>query len=309
MPPRRRPAPTAHAPAVSALPEPPTRPSAPAAPPAPVAAQRRVRIRPWTRTAPAPHALDVLAFEEPLELRVQGRAIAVMMRTPGHDDELAAGFLLSEGVIHRPGEIAAIRHNPRNRQGNVIDVILEPRVRIDLSRLTRHVFGASSCGLCGKASIAAVRASFPPRDLPRVRFAITAETLLALPDRMRTAQAIFGRTGGLHAAALFASSGEMLAVREDIGRHNAVDKLLGRALLEDALPLNRQLLLVSGRASFEILQKALAGSIPFVAAVGAPSSLAVEFARENGQTLVGFLRDERFNVYSGQHRVQAGGIP
>ena len=181
-----------------------------------------------------------------------------------------------------------------------MDVLLAPDVTVDFARLTRHVFASSSCGLCGKASIAAVRGQFPR---VRSRVTVAAETLLALPEKMRATQTTFAATGGLHAAALFTADGELLLLREDVGRHNAVDKVLGRAFLDGLLPLGRHVLLVSGRTSFEILQKALAGGVAVVAAVSAPSSLAVEFARANGQTLVGFLREGRFNVYAGEKRV------
>ncbi len=244
---------------------------------------------------------DAVATEEPLEIRVNGRPVAVVMRTPGHDAELAAGFLLTEGVIRSASDIAAIRPNPRNRQGNVLDVILAEHVALDVARLTRHVFAASSCGLCGKASIDAIRTAFPP---VRGRPVVHASVLNRLPAAMRSAQDVFGRTGGLHASALFLTEGELLRIREDIGRHNALDKLLGRALLDGELPLRESILVVSGRASFEILQKALAGGIPVIAAVGAPSSLAVEFARANRQILIGFLRDGRFNTYAGHGRVR-----
>lgn len=245
-------------------------------------------------------AEDALAAEEPLEIRVNGRAIAVVMRTPGHDEELAAGFLLTEGVVARRDEVSALRPYPRNPGGNVLDVVLADGVPVDLARLTRHVFGASSCGLCGKASIAAVRQRFP-----RVgeRFRVAADVLGGCVEAMRAGQAGFARTGALHAAGLFGVEGGLVCLREDIGRHNAVDKVLGRALLDGALPCRERLLVVSGRVSFEIVQKALAGGVAVVAAVGAPSGLAVDFARANGQTLVGFVRDGRFNVYTGRARI------
>ena len=242
-------------------------------------------------------ALDAVAGEEPLEIRVDTRPIAVVMRTPGHDAELALGFLVSEGLIRQPDQVRDVRPNPRNASGNSIDVLLSPEVTVDFGRLTRHVFASSSCGLCGATSIQSVRRQFPPlTSAPRV----STETLIALPDRLRKSQTEFSRTGGLHAAGLFDGSGRLLAVREDVGRHNAVDKLLGWGFREERLPLRDLGLLVSGRVSFEIVQKALAGGIALVAAVSAPSSLAVDFARRNGQTLVGFLRDGRFNVYSGR---------
>jgi FdhD protein len=246
-------------------------------------------------------AADEVAHEEPLEIRVRGRAVSVTMRTPDHDPELAAGFLLSEGLIHRRKDILRIEPCDRNEDGNLLNVLLAPHVTVDFDRLTRHVFASSSCGLCGKATIDAVRGTFP-KITTDTKFDVT--TILKLPETMRTAQSTFDRTGGLHAAALFDREGNLLALREDVGRHNAVDKVLGFALLENLLPLDNHMLLVSGRTSFEILQKALAGSVSLVAAVSAPSSLAVNFAEENGQTLVGFLRQQRMNVYSHSQRIE-----
>jgi FdhD protein len=244
---------------------------------------------------------DELAHEEPLEIRVRGRAISVTMRTPDHDKELAAGFLLSEGLIRSRDDILRIEACDRNEDGNLLNVVLAPHVAVDFDRLTRHVFASSSCGLCGKATIDALRNTFPAVE-STARFDVSV--ILQLPALMRSAQATFDRTGGLHAAALFDSTGHLLVLREDVGRHNAVDKVLGHALLEGLLPLDDHILLVSGRTSFEILQKALAGRLPLVAAVSAPSSLAVQFAQENGQTLVGFLRPQRMNVYSHANRIQ-----
>jgi FdhD protein len=246
-------------------------------------------------------AIDHLATEEPLEIRVDSRSVSVTMRTPGHDVELAVGFLVTEGIVRRRAEVRDIRTSPRNRAGNVVDVLLAPEVQVDFARLTRHFFASSSCGLCGKASIDTVRGQFPRVT---ARFTVTPETLLALPNQMCAAQTTFATTGGLHAAALFTATGELLFLHEDIGRHNAVDKVLGRAFLDRLTPLSNHLLLVSGRTSFELVQKALAAGVALVAAVSAPSSLAVEFARANGQTLVGFLRDGRFNLYAGAKRVQ-----
>jgi FdhD protein len=249
-------------------------------------------------------AADEVAVEEPLEIRVRGRAVSVTMRTPGHDEELAAGFLLSEGLIRSPQDVLGFEACPLNEEGNLMNVQLAPLVPVDFERLTRHVFASSSCGLCGKASIEAVRGQFPaltgagPRVSPTV--------LLSLPRTMRDAQATFARTGGLHAAALFTTAGELLVLREDIGRHNAVDKVLGHAMLHGLLPRDRHVLLVSGRTSFEILQKALAAGIPLVAGISAPTSLAVEFAIESGQTLIGFLREGRLNVYSRPDRLTNG---
>ena len=244
---------------------------------------------------------DDVAHEEPLEIRVRGRAVSVTMRTPGHDDELAAGFLLTEGLVRRREELLRIEPCGRNEHENVLNVLLAPEVYVDFEKLTRHVFASSSCGLCGKATIDAVRATFPAVESDTT---IAAATMLKLPDAMRQRQQTFDRTGGLHAAALFDAEGKLLVAREDVGRHNAVDKVVGHALLHDAMPLDRHVLVVSGRSSFEIVQKALAARVPVVAAVSAPSSLAVQFARENGQTLVGFLRQGRMNVYSHPERVR-----
>jgi FdhD protein len=243
---------------------------------------------------------DELVIEEPLEIRVRGRAVSVTMRTPGHDDELAAGFLLTENVIRAAGDVLEISVCERNEEGNLVNVRLAPEVKFDFDRLTRHVFASSSCGLCGKATIDAISQQFAPVESD-VRF--SAELIASLPPQMRSLQAAFDRTGGLHGAAIFDERGKMLVLREDVGRHNAVDKVLGKAVLEGWLPLSRHLLLISGRSSFEIMQKSLAGGMPIVAAVSAPSSLAVEFARWNGQTLVGFLRDRRMNVYAHPERV------
>ena len=239
---------------------------------------------------------DELAEEEPLEIRVRNRPVSVTMRTGGHDEELAAGFLLAEGIIRSDRDIVRIAPCGRNGDGNVVNATLAPMVEVDFDRLTRHVFASSSCGVCGKATIESVRQQFDSIEPDDLR--IDAEILQTLPDKLRAAQAAFDRTGGLHAAGLFDPDGTLLVAREDVGRHNAVDKVLGWAMQAGRLPLRRQILLVSGRASFEIMQKALAGRAPVVAAVSAPSRLAVDFARESGQTLVGFLRRGRMNVYA-----------
>ncbi len=256
---------------------------------------------------------DALAGEEPLEIRVRGQAVSVTMRTPGpaalreaHDAELAAGFLLSEGIIERWSDVVAIEPcaRPANREGNVVNVFLSGDCVFDPSRLTRHVFASSSCGICGKASIDSIRGQFAP---VKSEVVVTPEVLLGLPARLRGAQETFGRTGGLHAAALFEAAGGLLVIREDVGRHNAVDKVIGWALRSGRLPWSAGGLLVSGRVSFEVMQKALAGGVALVAAISAPSSLAVEFAQESGQTLVGFLREGRLNVYTHPRRVFGGG--
>jgi FdhD protein len=244
---------------------------------------------------------DSLVREEPLEIRLRGRSVAVTMRTPGQDRELAAGFLLSEGIVRESAdivEIAACRES--NDPDNVLNVFLSPAVEVDFDRLTRHVFASSSCGLCGKASIEAVHQHFPPIES---KLRISGTILARLPDKMRPAQKTFASTGGLHAAAVFDRKGKLLFLAEDVGRHNAVDKVIGWGLQNKKLPFSEHVLLVSGRASFEILQKALAARLPIVAAVSAPSDLAVAFAEESGQTLVGFLREASMNIYSGPARI------
>jgi FdhD protein len=244
---------------------------------------------------------DSLAAEEPLEIRIGARPLSVTMRTPGHDRELAAGFLWTEGIVDNPAHIASLHQADGDSGGpcNVVQVELKERL-IQPADLQRNFFAASSCGICGKNSIESIRV----RGLrpPNPDFRVDAETLCALPARLRAGQATFDRTGGLHAAALFDAAGELLAVREDIGRHNAVDKIVGWALLGGQLPLADHVLMVSGRGGFEIVQKAIAAGIPVVASVSAPSSLAVKLAREMGLTLIGFLRGRRFVVYSGEER-------
>jgi len=256
----------------------------------------------WNFGQPAPaHDRDELSVEEPLEIRVRGRPVSVTMRTPGHDEELAAGFLLSEAIICRAQDVLRIEPCVRNEAGNLIDVILAPEVFVDFDHLTRHVFASSSCGLCGAATVESVQKQFPPVTSGP---GIDATTILSLPPKMRQTQETFARTGGLHAAGLFDAAGELIALREDVGRHNAVDKLLGYALLRGLLPLDRHVLLVSGRTSFEIVQKALAGGIPVVASISAPSSLAADFAEKSNQTLIGFLRDQRMNLYTHPGRIR-----
>ena len=246
---------------------------------------------------------DQLSIEEPLEIRIRNRAVSVTMRTPGHDDELAAGFLLSEGIVQRGEQIFRIDPCALDRAGNVLNVILAAGAEVDFQRLTRHVFASSSCGVCGKASIDAIAQQFDPIETDLV---VDAATILGLPDKLRGGQQTFDRTGGLHAAGIFSAEGEPLVIREDVGRHNAVDKVLGYGLLHGMLPFDRHVLMVSGRASFEIMQKALAGRVPIVAAVSAPSSLAVELAKDNGQTLIGFVRGQRMNIYSNHRRIRFG---
>jgi FdhD protein len=250
-------------------------------------------------------AMDVLAREEPLEIRVRGKSVAVTMRTPGLDRELAAGFLLTEGVVRNSPDVVEIAPcRESDNPENVVNVFLSPSVQVDFARLTRHVFSSSSCGVCGKGTIEAVHQQFEPIQSD---ITISPGTLAALPGKMRRAQKTFAATGGLHAAAIFDLRGRLLFSAEDVGRHNAVDKVIGWGLLSGQLPLREEILVVSGRASFEIMQKALAACIPVVAAVSAPSNLAVDFARESGQTLVGFLRGKTLNVYAGEERINLQG--
>jgi FdhD protein len=248
----------------------------------------------------AQRVTDELAIEEPLEIRIDATPLLVTMRTPGHDEELAAGLLFSEGLIRSRADLRAVRPNARNRSGNSIDVFLAPGVEMSHSRMARHGFAASSCGLCGKESIRAVHRRIKPVSS---RLKVRAELLGRLPEKLRGSQPTFERTGGLHAAGIFTPEGQLIVAREDIGRHNAVDKVIGFGLLNGLLPFDKHVLVVSGRASFEIMQKSLAARVPIVCAVSAPSSLALEFARASRQTLVGFLREERMNVYAGQARV------
>jgi FdhD protein len=253
---------------------------------------------------------DDLATEEPLEIRIQAgearRTVAITMRTPGADFELAAGFLYGEGVI-APGDLSSIAYctdadvAPEARY-NTVTVGLRGGRLPDLPALDRHFVTSSACGVCGTASLDALRGRCSP--LPgQEDLRVSPEILYSLPHRLREGQGVFGKTGGLHAAGLFTVAGELLAIREDVGRHNAVDKLVGWALMNGRLPLGGHILMVSGRSSYEIMQKALAAGVPVVCAVSAPSSLAVDLAREFGMTLVGFLRDERFNLYSSPERV------
>ncbi|MEU5271314.1 formate dehydrogenase accessory sulfurtransferase FdhD [Streptomyces hygroscopicus] len=263
---------------------------------------------------------DTLVTEEPLEIRLNGKPLAITMRTPGDDFALAAGFLVSEGVLGRADELANIVYcagatEDGSNTYNVVDVKLAPGVPVPDITLERNVYTTSSCGLCGKASLDAVRTTARWRLGDGEDGAdgadggggsplrIEPETLSVLPDRLRAAQRVFDRTGGLHAAGLFTPDGELLDLREDVGRHNAVDKLVGRALQQGLLPLSGSVLMVSGRASFELAQKAVMAGIPVLAAVSAPSSLAVDLAAETGLTLVGFLRGTSMNVYAGEHRL------
>jgi len=249
---------------------------------------------------------DTLATEEPLELRLvaagERQTVAVTMRTPGADFELAAGFLYSEGILKSRDDILRISYcTDAEQQYNTVNVTLRGGELPDTARLERHFTTTSACGVCGKASLEGLE--LQACALPESTFTVAPEVITALPDKLRKAQGLFDATGGLHAAALFTKEGELLALREDVGRHNALDKLVGWALLEGLLPLDEHIVLLSGRASFELLQKALMAGIPLVCAVSAPSSLAVSVAQNFNLTLVGFLRGERFNIYTGAARV------
>ena len=263
------------------------------------------------RPGDAASRADFLAGEEPLGIRVNGTALTMTMRTPGDDLELAAGFLVGEGVIRSPADIAGIKlcdgtscgHAGHDDMGNIAEVTLAAGVEL-APGARRNFMTTSACGVCGKASIADI-CVLPHAPLAEDPARFAPEALAALPDRLRDAQRVFSRTGGLHAAGLFTGDGELIVVREDVGRHNAVDKVVGWALLDDRLPLAGCALLVSGRASFELAQKAILAGIPLLAAVSAPSSLAVDVAVEAGLTLVGFLRGPSMNVYTGAHRLSA----
>jgi FdhD protein len=280
----------------------------------PAASYELVTIQKVSGSGPAVSASDHLAAEEPLEIRLgyeengqrKHRTLAVTMRTPGHDEELAAGFLLTEGIIRAKADLLGIRPCPDVQKpeeaGNVVRAELAPHVKVDFQALERHFYTSSSCGVCGKTSIAAIQTTTCP-VLPATGPQVAYSVIHQLPDKLRAAQAGFEQTGGQHAAALFTPAGELLLLREDVGRHNALDKLIGAALLAGWLPLHQHVLLVSGRASFELVQKAAAAGIGVLAAVGAPSSLAVQAATEFGMTVLGFVRNERFNIYCGAERV------
>ncbi len=262
-----------------------------------------VKIQRWRENTLHPATTDMVAIEEPLEIRVRGRSIAVTMRTPGQDEELAAGFLVTENLIHQQSDVTEIAHCHEGGQahrGNILNVFLSPSVEVDFPRFTRHFFTNSSCGLCGKSRIENLHQRFAPI---RNEIMVTAQTLAQLPNKLQAVQSTFNQTGGLHGAGIFSPEGSLIISREDIGRHNAVDKVIGRAFL-DQVDLSQNILLVSGRASFEILQKALSARIPIIAAVSAPSSLAINFANESGQTLAGFVRGKTMNLYTGAQRVQ-----
>jgi FdhD protein len=257
--------------------------------------------------------LDMLAVEEPLEIQIafgamhtrHRQSLAVTMRTPGQDFDLAMGFLFTEGIISRAADVLLMRFAgeqlPETAQENVLLVELRPGLDIDMQRLSRHFYTASSCGICGKASIEMVQ-THTCFSLLSNEPSLTREVLFALPEALAASQEAFAHTGGIHAAGLFDAAGKLLLLREDVGRHNAVDKLVGAALSRGLVPLSRHILLVSGRAGFELVQKSLMAGVPVLASVGAPSSLSVELAETYGMTLIGFLRQGRFNVYAGKQR-------
>ncbi len=262
------------------------------------------------------YADDLLAVEEPLEIRLgfssvserMQKSISVTMRTPGNDFELALGFLFTEGIIRNQEDVFQIRYcsdvNQQENNENIVRVELKENVEVDLKKLERHFYTSSSCGVCGKTSIEALKTVHSPQSTVHGGLS-TADSglLIRLPETLRSQQNIFEHTGGLHASALFDASGKIIFIREDVGRHNALDKIIGAALVKKLIPLEQYILLLSGRASFELIQKAAMAGIKIVAAVGAPSSLAVETAKEFDMTLIGFLRDERFNIYSGEQRI------
>ncbi len=257
---------------------------------------------------------DNVAVEEPLEIQLSypsaegaaAKSISITMRTPGEDAELAAGFLFTEGIIRSGEQLASVEHRgataPESGLRNIIRVKLKPGVDVDLGRLQRHFYTTSSCGVCGKASLDALRVT-GQESLADKSTTFRRDIIISLPDRLRARQQVFTKTGGLHAAAVFDQGGEILFVREDVGRHNAVDKVVGALLFDDMLPANELGLMVSGRASFELMQKALVAGIPLLAAVSAPSSLAVQLAHDFDMTLIGFLRKDTFNIYAGEQSV------
>ena len=258
--------------------------------------------------------LDLLAVEEPMEIRLgfgpidarQQKSVSVTMRTPGNDFELALGFLFTEGIIQNPTDVYKIQYctelNNKENLENIVRVELNPNLDIDLSKLQRNFYTTSSCGVCGKESIEAIKTNCMVQQLDLI-FKINPQTITQLPDKLRAQQSVFEHTGGIHACALFDALGNLLLLREDVGRHNALDKLIGAAINSPTIQLNKTVLLLSGRASFELLQKAAMAGIPVVCAVGAPSSLAVQTAQSFNITLVGFLRNQRFNIYSTPQRI------
>ena len=257
--------------------------------------------------APGPCS-DEVVIEEPLEIRIEGAPVAIAMRTPGQDEELAAGWLLSEGIAGSAADIAAIVPRPGEdgQRAAMVDVMLRDPSHFDATRHRRSLVSNASCGLCGAATVDQVLRDFAKVTSP---FRIGAHLLSEMPALLTAGQGAFRRTGGVHACGLFDAGGKMLALREDVGRHNALDKLLGRALLDGLLPLSQHVIFLSGRVSFEMMQKALAAGVPIVAAIGAPSSLAIDLAMKGGQTLVAFIRGTTMNVYAGIERLHGAGRP
>ncbi|MCP3981696.1 MAG: formate dehydrogenase accessory sulfurtransferase FdhD [bacterium] len=274
------------------------------------------RAVPIERVTPAgaENEQDCVAVEEPMEIRIafgaadarQAKSLSITMRTPGHDFELAAGFLFTEGILTEPAQIRNVEFcgppAPGRTTSNIVRVDLAEDVALDMQRLQRHFFTTSSCGICGKASLDALHVQ-GLESVDSKHAVMHRSVVYELPQRLRSSQAVFDRTGGLHAAGFVDVEGKLLDVREDVGRHNAVDKLIGRRFLDGATPLADHPMVISGRASFEILQKALVGGVSTIVAVGAPSSLAVDMARRFGMTLIGFASDRRFNIYAGAHRI------
>ncbi|HHH49896.1 MAG TPA: formate dehydrogenase accessory sulfurtransferase FdhD [Saprospiraceae bacterium] len=257
--------------------------------------------------------LDFLAVEEPLEIRLaygaghhrKQKSISITMRSPGDDKDLAIGFLFTEGIIRSFEQIKNIHHLPcfnQQTKGNIILIELDDNIEINLQKLERHFYTSSSCGVCGKSSIEAIYQS-GATNIPNNNIYIDAKLIHQLPDKIRTQQAVFDNTGGLHAAGLFDNNGNLVLIREDVGRHNAVDKLIGAALQEKSIPLHQNILMLSGRVSFELVQKALMAGIPILVAVGAPSTLAIQLAQKSGMTIIAFVRNGKFNIYSGEERV------
>jgi FdhD protein len=267
---------------------------------------RQVTIQRFRDGTPTGAQADEVALEEPLEIRVEGEPLAIAMRTPGQDEELAAGWVLSEGIVTAASEIAAIVPRPGgdSARAAMVDVMLGDGSRFVAAKHRRSMVTNASCGLCGAATVEQVIRDFPKIEGP---FRIPAARLLEMPALLMAQQGAYRRTGGLHACGLFDSGGNLLAVREDVGRHNALDKLLGRALLDGLLPLSDHVIFLSGRVSFEMMQKALAAGVPLVAAIGAPSSLAIDLAQSSGQALAAFIRGRTMNVYAGIEKLSGAG--
>ena len=263
---------------------------------------RQITIRKLSANQPITVAPDKVALEEPLEIRIRGKAIATTMRTPGNDIDLAAGFISTEGIIKKRSDILEIAHCTDDKttdDRNIINVYLHPDISIDYEKMDRQSYTNSSCGICGKKSIESLQSLFPSIESD---ISISIEKLNRFPEKLKNAQDTFKQTGGLHAAALFDKYGSIVYSSEDVGRHNAVDKVIGYSMLRE-IDLSSTVLMVSGRVSYEIIQKSLAGKIPIVAAISAPTSLAIEFANENNQTLIGFMRNNKMNIYTGHERV------